>query len=287
MTSGADDAEPDGRPPQGGRPAGFRDQPADHTWTAQSFGVDVERYDRTRARYPDALVERIVATSPGRDVLDVGSGTGIVARQLQAAGCRVLGVEPDLRMAEYARRSGVKAEISTLEAWEPGGRQFDAVVAGQAWHWVDAHAGAAQAARVLRPSGLLAVFWNVPQPPPEVAEAMVAAYEQAAPDSPINLRAMPERALDGYQVMADLAADGMGRMPGLGEADQWRLDWEVTYSRDAWLDQLPTSGALTQLAPDRLHDLLAAVGSAIDDLGGSFSVPYSTLAVVARRAVGG
>jgi len=28
---------------------------------------DAESYDRTRPRYPDALVKRIVAASPGRD----------------------------------------------------------------------------------------------------------------------------------------------------------------------------------------------------------------------------
>ena len=62
---------------------------------AESFGADAERYDRTRPRYPGALVERIIAGSPGLDVLDVGTGTGIAARQFQAAGCKVLGVEPD------------------------------------------------------------------------------------------------------------------------------------------------------------------------------------------------
>ena len=70
---------------------------------AQSFGSDPERYDRARPSYPAALVERVIAASPGRDVLDVGCGTGIVARQFQAAGCSVLGVEPDARMAGHAR----------------------------------------------------------------------------------------------------------------------------------------------------------------------------------------
>src|SRR5213080_1142121 len=78
---------------------------------AESFGVDPERYDRARPRYPDALVERIVAASPGRGVLDVGCGTGIEARQFQAAGCTVLGVDPDARMAEFARRTGVEVEV--------------------------------------------------------------------------------------------------------------------------------------------------------------------------------
>jgi len=77
-------------------------EPHHHREIAESFGTDAERYDRARPRYPQAMVDRIVATSPGPDVLDVGCGTGIAARQFQAAGCTVLGVDVDARMAEVA-----------------------------------------------------------------------------------------------------------------------------------------------------------------------------------------
>src|SRR5664279_5429531 len=145
-------------PPQP-QPAGPRGpEPHRHRGVAESFGVDAARYDRTRPPYPDALVERILAASPGNDVLDVGAGTGIEARQFQAAGCTVLGVEPDERMAAFARGRGVEVEVATFEAWDPAGRDFDAVIAGTAWHWVDPVAGAVKAARVLRPGGRLAPF---------------------------------------------------------------------------------------------------------------------------------
>src|SRR3984885_12299925 len=145
---------------------------------AQSFGSDPERYDRARPSYPAALVERVIAASPGRDVLDVGCGTGIVARQFRAAGCSVLGVEPDARMAEFARGSGVEVEVATLEAWDPAGRKFDAVIAGTAWHWVDPVAGAAKAARVLRPGGLIAPFHHVFQTPPAILDALASAHQK-------------------------------------------------------------------------------------------------------------
>src|SRR3954470_5663601 len=115
-------------PPEPARPP----KPHEHRDIAESFGTDAERYDRTRPHYPDALVERIVAACPGRDVLDVGCGTGIEARQFQATGCRVLGVEPDARMADFARGTGVEVEVATFEMWDAGGRTFDAVVSGQA-----------------------------------------------------------------------------------------------------------------------------------------------------------
>ncbi|MDN5920166.1 MAG: class I SAM-dependent methyltransferase [Pseudonocardia sp.] len=255
---------------------------------AESFGVDPERYDRARPRYPDALVERIVAACPGRDVVDVGCGTGIAARQFHAAGCRVLGVEPDARMAEFARRSGVETEVSTFEAWEPAGRSFDAVVAGQAWHWVDPVAGIAKAAQVLRPGGRLAVFAHVFDAPPEVADAFTAVYRKVAPDSPVNRGpAVGTRptggALDVYRAGFASAADGIRQADGFDEPEQWCFEWEQSYTRDEWLDHLPTTGALTWLAPDEQATVLEAVGTAIDTIGAGFTMTYSTLAVSAAR----
>ncbi|UWP85191.1 class I SAM-dependent methyltransferase [Dactylosporangium fulvum] len=59
---------------------------------AESFGSDAQRYDQARPGYPDALVARIAAGSTGPDVLDAGCGTGIAARQFQAAGRTVLDI---------------------------------------------------------------------------------------------------------------------------------------------------------------------------------------------------
>ena len=87
-------------------------QPHEHRDVAESFGADAERYNRARPSYPRLLIDRIVGGRTGVSVLDVGSGTGIAARQLQAAGCQVLGIDPDERMAGVARETGVETEVS-------------------------------------------------------------------------------------------------------------------------------------------------------------------------------
>ncbi len=249
---------------------------------AESFGSDAERYDRARPRYPETMVDRIIAASPGPDVLDVGTGTGIAARQFQAAGCRVLGVEVDARMAGLARRGGSEVEVAAFEAWDPAGREFDAVVAGQTWHWVDPVAGAAKAAAVLRPGGRLAVFWNVGQPPPDVAEAFSAVYRRVMPDVPHYHRGrMP--GLDAYSMVFTRAADGIRQAGAFGEPEQWRFDWQRSYTRDEWLDQLPTFGDHSQFPPARLAEVLAGIGAAIDAAGGSFTMRYTAVAVTAAR----
>src|ERR1700733_9882463 len=167
-----DPAVPDGRPSHAYRQV------------AEGFGADAGRYDRARPTYPADLVDRIVAASPGRDVLDVGCGTGISARLFQAAGCRVTGVDPDPRMAEQARQGGTETEVAKFEDWSPAGRTFDAVIAAQAWHWVDPVAGAAKAAAVLRPGGRLAVFWNAFDPPTGLLEAFAEVFRRGGPGPP-------------------------------------------------------------------------------------------------------
>jgi SAM-dependent methyltransferase len=248
---------------------------------AESFGSDPERYDRARPRYPDALVERIVAASPGPTVVDVGIGTGIAARQFRAAGCQVLGVEVDERMAEHARAHGFQVEVTKFEAWDPAGRTFDAVIAGQAWHWVDPVEGAARAARALRPGGRLAVFWNTFQPPAELGEAFSAVYRRVLPDSPFGRGTMP--GTGGYSGFFAQAADGMRRAGEFGESEQWRYDWERIYTRDEWLDLVPSTGGHSRFPPGKLAELLAGIGAAIDAVGGSFTMGFAAVAITAVR----
>ncbi|MEV5714815.1 class I SAM-dependent methyltransferase [Amycolatopsis mediterranei] len=248
---------------------------------AESFGTDAERYDRARPEYPRELVDRVIAASPGLDVLDVGCGTGIEARQFRQAGCRVLGIDPDARMAAFARHGGLEVEVAKFEDWVPGGRTFDAVIAGQSWHWVNPAEGPPKVARVLRPGGLLAVFAHVFQPPEKVAAAFAAACRRVLPDAPFAAESRP--AAEIYDVMFTGFADAIAKADGLGEPDRWRFEWERRYTCEEWLDFLPTTGGLTRLPPDALAEVLSEVGAAIDELGGSFVLPYTTLAVVAHR----
>ncbi|MEU6171928.1 class I SAM-dependent methyltransferase [Streptantibioticus parmotrematis] len=249
---------------------------------AESYGTDTERYDRTRPRYPDAVVQRVVATSPGRDVLDVGAGTGIAGLAFQAAGCAVLGVEPDARMAEFARRKGLDVEVAKFEDWDPAGRTYDTLISGTAWHWIDPVAGAARAARVLRPGGRLAVFWNAFRPAPEVAEAFAAVYARVLPESPLYRRGMAGPG--AYASLITRASDGLGRSGAFGEPEQWEVAWDRDYTREEWLDQLPTFGGHGTLPREDLDALLTGIGEAVDAMGGRFTMRYATVVLTSTRA---
>jgi SAM-dependent methyltransferase len=249
---------------------------------AEGFGAAAGRYDRARPAYPADLVRRIVAASPGPDVVDAGCGTGISARLFQEAGCRVLGVDPDPRMAEQARQGGTDVEVARFEDWDPAGRRFDAVIAAQAWHWVDLVAGAAKAAAVLRPGGRLAVFWNAFDPPRELREEFGAVYRRVLPDSPVT-GFWSRPALDTYRAGGGRAADGMRQTGAFGEPEEWLADWARPYTRDEWLDLVPTMGGFGLLADDVQSAILEGLGAAVDAAGGAFTMGYTTLAVTAVR----
>jgi SAM-dependent methyltransferase len=132
------------------------------------FSDRVANYVAYRPGYPEALVEalrRDVGLSATSVVADIGSGTGISTALLLRIGCDVYAVEPnaDMRRAAETRFSSetrfhsvaARAESTTLPD-----ASVDAITAGQAFHWFDRDRTRAEWTRILRPSGLVALFWN-------------------------------------------------------------------------------------------------------------------------------
>jgi hypothetical protein len=120
------------------------------------------------------------------------------------------------------------------------------------------------------------------QPAPELAEAFSAVYRRVVPDFPANPWAKP--GLDGHATVLATAADGIRQVGAFSDPEQWRFDWEQSYTRGEWLDQLPTFGGHSRLPRAELADLLAGVGAAIDAAGGSFTMRYAAMVVTAARS---
>ncbi|MCP2336216.1 class I SAM-dependent DNA methyltransferase [Actinomadura rupiterrae] len=253
---------------------------------AESFGASAERYDRARPGYPDALITRIVAAASraggaGPVVLDVGCGTGIASRQFQAAGCEVLGVDVDERMVAFARSRGLDAEVAKFEEWDASGRTFDAVVSATTWHWLEPDSAAAKAAMILRPDGVLAAFWHIFAPEPAAAEAFDAVYARVLPELQILNR--PQAAASGHSAIVDKASDGIRATSAFTEPEIWTYEWTRTYTRDEWLDHVPTTGVAPRIPEPKMNELLDALGDAVDTLGGSFTMNFTTHALTAVR----
>ncbi len=137
---------------------------------ARGFDAWAGDYDRYRPGYPDELFEAIGErlTLPRQPlVVDLGAGTGRAALLMAGLGWRVTAVEPGKAMLDLlrARATNDGLLISTVQASaEETGLDPDSadlVTAAQAFHWFDKPRALAEIARILKPSGGLALFWNV------------------------------------------------------------------------------------------------------------------------------
>ncbi|MGO8860548.1 MAG: class I SAM-dependent methyltransferase [Acidimicrobiales bacterium] len=246
---------------------------------AGSFGEVAEQYDRVRPEYPAELVDALLAGRP-RTVLDVGCGTGISSRLFIARGCAVVGLEPDPRMAQVARRRGVPVESGTIEEWDAGARRFDLLTAGQSWHWVEPQRGAAKAAAVLRPGGRIGLFWNQAKPDRSVRPALDAAYARHAPELSRQSVLLGRRDPSLYQSCADtLRATGAFADVSIGV-----FGHEVDYSIGEWIDLAVTHSDHRTLPPGQLAGLLADLQKELERAGGRVPVHYeATLVTGVRR----
>ena len=244
---------------------------------AESFGDVARAYDRGRPSYPPALLDSLLADC-AHTVIDVGCGTGIVAALLAARGCEVLGVEVDERMAEVARTKGIAVEVGTFEDWDNRGRRFELVTCGQAWHWIDPRRGALKAADVLRPGGRIGCFWNFGDPPTQFREVVKPVYLRLAPE-------LEERsvALGHFTDRFEAAERELTASGRFEEVAVRRFPWSRTYTTAEWIDVVGTHSDHHALQGPQLDALLAAIGSAIDSLGGSFEMVYGTMLVTATR----
>jgi SAM-dependent methyltransferase len=249
------------------------------------FDQEAERYDRCRPTYPDAAIDALLGPEPsGLEVLDVGCGTGIAARQMAERGAKVSGVEVAPRMAEIAHRHGIDAAIGAFEDWDAAGRRFDRVTSAQAWHWLDLSAATAKAASILRPNGSLGLIWSGGAHPDDLADSLEHVYSTVVPSGTHGLfrgyaahRWIDVRAgLDG--VVEAIAAD-----PDLeGPTEDW-YPWTKRYETDEWLGLLLTNSQYLALEPNLRRRLLNAVGTTIDDYGGSFVMTFETVVMIATR----
>lgn len=224
-------------------------------------------YDREAARYDatrggDARADAAAAAIDGllppgvTTVVDVGCGTGIVTVRLVRPGRSVLGVDRSAGMAAVAagRMSG-RVTLGDVTRLPLPSASADAVTMVWLLHLIGSAASAravAEAARVLRPGGLLITTVNKNDAvyhDRDDAAIMVGAVRAAAED----VQSDDAGRVAGLGAEHGLAPAARATFPGLGQG----------LSPNRWREQLRREHYSWTAAagPDRMRDLDAALAT--------------------------
>lgn len=241
---------------------------------ATSFGRIAERYDRYRSGYPNEMVDDLVAAGP-RTALDVGCGTGKLARALMMRGVHVLGVDPDERMAAIAQRHGVPVEVAMFEEWDDKRRAFDLITSGHAWHWIDPTIGRQRATQLLRPAGAIARCWNYHAVDEPLLARFEAAYRRCAPGIQVIGRDPSTLPDDDNSFAAS---------PAFNHVERRTYRWSREMSAEEWIGLLSTFGDHIRLPVKQFADLAEHLERAIADCGGTVRARGGTYLILASRS---
>lgn len=256
----SDDDSVAGRSVDAGRPAA----------AGRSFDAAADSYERARPGYPAAAIEWLVPEAAGR-VLDLAAGTGKLTRLLVRPGRDVVAVEPlpgmRARLADAV--PGIEALGGTAEDILLPDADVDSVVVGQAWHWFDQAAAAAEIARVLRPGGTLGILWNfADERIGWVGELWRMIHEAGRPSL-----------VEGQR--GENSPPCLGEFFGPAEFGEFSFEQEVDV--ETVLALVRSRSYIITLPPDRRERLLSDVRHLLRDRTTSFLLPYRTVCWRARR----
>lgn len=216
------------------------------------FGKTAQDYGRHRAGFPPALFDRLTTFGiglAGQRVLDLGTGTGTLARGFALRGCQVIGLDPSTSLTEEAQRldreAGVTINYVTAKSEQTGlpDTSFDVVTAGQCWHWFDRSKAAQEVLRLLVPQGWLVIahFDWIPLPG-NVVEATENLIEHHNPEWKMS---------GGRGIYSRWLGDVA--IAGFQEIETFSFDIFVPYTHEAWRGRIRASaGVAASLAPEQV-----------------------------------
>lgn len=245
------------------------------------FTGRADAYARYRPDYPADAVEFIIrhcGLGPSSVLVDVGSGTGIAARQFARRGIPVIGVEPNEEMRRQAGTASLEPGVPApeyragqAEATGLPDATADAVLAAQAFHWFDPEPTLREFHRVLRPGGWAVVLWNER----DDADPFTAAYGKILRATPEGPATETGRRQMGEPLLASpLFTAGM-RVPFV---HQQEFDEEGLVGRALSVSYAPKEPAAVAAFAAALREVFARFAR-----DGRIVLRYQTTVVLARR----
>ncbi|MCC3405762.1 MAG: class I SAM-dependent methyltransferase [Microcoleus sp. PH2017_10_PVI_O_A] len=211
-------------------------------------------YVKYRPTYPAAAIDAILAGlgEPSQlTAADIGAGTGISSRLLAERGLRVLAIEPNTEMRQAAAAHPlVEFRDGTSEASNLPDQSLDLVACFQSFHWFNPVLTLPEFRRILKPSGRLAVVWNLRDRADALTEGYTQIVKSASNNHPASKR---DRSIEPLLASADFTD-----VRSLEFANKQDLDLAGLIGRARSSSYMPNSGSPLQKLISDLTELYQA-----------------------------
>jgi len=252
------------------------------------FAGNVAFYERYRLAYPDRLLRRVMALAglaPGDAVLDLGTGTGMLAIPFARMGLTVTALDPEPAMLAAAQGGAAAAGVcvdfrsGASHDLTPDMGPYRLVAMGRSFHWMDRAATLALLDRIVTPDGGVALFHDA-HPPVEENRWFKTLCDVAR-----------KFGRDENEHVRERAGGHRRYEPFLFASAFTELDWlSVTIRRTLTVeDILGRAFSMSTCSPDRLggrrEDFAAQLRAALRPLSadGTFTEVAELVALLARR----
>ena len=227
----------------------------------ERFSDRVEDYVRYRPHYSPEVVEGLQQACGLRMehvIVDVGCGTGLVAKIFLENGNQVIGVEPNRAMRQAGeqflasfrnfRMIDGTAEVTTLP-----GRCADFVIAGQAFHWFQPQATRVEFARIVKPEGWVVLIWHDRD---LESTPFLRAYEDFLRRHATDYSTVAHHKVANYEALKQFYFPN--RMQVIIQATQQRFDLQGLRGRLLSSSYAPREGPAAEAMLKELPELFAA-----------------------------
>jgi len=258
-----------------------------------TFDQDASLYEKARPGYPNALFEDIIEFSKIPDdgrILEIGCGTAQATLPFALRGYSIHCIELGANLAEVAKQklsNYPKAQVSVgnFEDYPLEENSFDLAISGTAFHWINPDIGYRKVAKVLRPAGTLALFWNKPvqtKVSAEMVQSIQTVYERVVPEMAKSFHGLAHP--DDIPTPVKVEID---RSLMFGDVTVFKYRWEAEYSAKAYVELLSTYSDHIALEKGIRTKLLDGIENLIETrFSGSIVKEHLSILYLARRNEG-
>lgn len=251
-----------------------------------NFGRTASDYGRHRAGFPPVFFDRLAAhgvLSEGRSALDLGTGTGTLARGLAERGMAVTGVDVAGSMVKQAHQIAVEMKLDIDFRCAPAEKtgledeRFDLLTAGQCWHWFQRPTVARESVRLLRAGGHIVI-----------AHLDWLAFSDNVVDMTVKTildfgaRFAPQLEFGQNGIYPQWTTDV--REAGFEGIETFSFDIDLDYRREDWRGRVRASGPIgASLPPAKVAEFDELFRTRLERFADPLSVPHRVWALIARK----